>query len=76
MPGAQFSVGLMAMPLPGGGLLWGKSGARYGYATFIAASRDGSRRIAYSVTANDAKAEGQIAVTQRVIAAAAPLLLR
>lgn len=67
---ALYSVGLTAFPLPTGEVLWGKSGARYGYSAAVAASRDGSLRAAYSVNSTDAKGEEQPLITQRIIAAA------
>jgi D-alanyl-D-alanine carboxypeptidase len=67
---ALYSVGLTAFPLPNGEMLWGKSGARYGYSAAIAATRDGTFRGVYSVNSTDAKGETQPAITQQIIAAA------
>ncbi|MFC6018853.1 serine hydrolase domain-containing protein [Plantactinospora solaniradicis] len=67
---ALYSIGLTAFPLPTGEVLWGKSGARWGYSTAIAASRDGTLRAAYSVNSTDAKGETQPAITERIIGAA------
>lgn len=67
---AHYSVGLTAYPLPDGETLWIKTGSRYGYLAGIAASRDGAFRVAYSVTATDAKSQEQSAITQQIAAAA------
>ena len=67
---ATHSAGLEATTLPTGEVLWAKSGARYGYSTAIGASRDGSFRIVYSVTATDAKGEGQMSTADGIIYAA------
>ncbi|MEV5611653.1 serine hydrolase domain-containing protein [Streptomyces sp. NPDC052225] len=67
--GATMSAGLQRMEL-NGTVYWGKSGARYGYATAIAATRDLSRTAVYSVNATDAKGEGMNPVAQRIVMAA------
>ncbi|MBF9128464.1 beta-lactamase family protein [Plantactinospora sp. S1510] len=67
---ALYSIGLTAFPLPTGEVLWGKSGARWGYSTAIAASRDGTLRAVYSVNSTDAKGDTQPAITERIIGAA------
>ncbi|MGW2839027.1 serine hydrolase domain-containing protein [Streptomyces sp. NPDC001493] len=53
---AQYSAGLSVMTL-GGREVWGKTGGRYGYNTAIAATRDLSRTLVYSVNSTDAKGE-------------------
>lgn len=53
---ASFSVGLSVQRL-GGRDVWGKTGGRYGYNTVVAATRDLSRTLVYSVNATDAKAK-------------------
>ncbi|MFH8613517.1 serine hydrolase domain-containing protein [Streptomyces sp. NPDC017979] len=52
---AAFSVGLSVQQL-GGREVWGKTGGRYGYNTAMAATRDLSRTLVYSVNATNAKA--------------------
>lgn len=51
---AAFSAGLSVMT-PGGRQVWGKTGGRWGYNTAVAATRDLSRTLVYSVNATDAK---------------------
>ena len=51
---AAYSVGL-SMKRLGGREVWGKTGGRWGYNTIIAATRDGSRTLVYSVNSTDAK---------------------
>ncbi|TXS38557.1 serine hydrolase domain-containing protein [Streptomyces sp. OR43] len=51
---AAFSAGLSVMTL-GGRQVWGKTGGRWGYNTAVAATRDLSRTLVYSVNATDAK---------------------
>ncbi|MFF3920574.1 serine hydrolase domain-containing protein [Streptomyces sp. NPDC001852] len=47
---ACFGAGLMSTPLPGGGVLWGKTGHDDGYANGMFATRDLSLRGIYSVS--------------------------
>ncbi|MFJ4525205.1 serine hydrolase domain-containing protein [Streptomyces sp. NPDC088810] len=47
-----------------GKVIWGKTGSRPGYATVIAATRDLSRTLVYSVNSTDAKGDG-LAIAQR-----------
>ncbi|MYV55552.1 serine hydrolase domain-containing protein, partial [Streptomyces sp. SID3212] len=54
---AAYSAGLSVITL-GGRQVWGKTGSRWGYTTAIAATRDLSRTLVYSVNATDAKGEG------------------
>ncbi|WP_018531133.1 MULTISPECIES: serine hydrolase domain-containing protein [unclassified Streptomyces] len=68
--GATRTAGLQRMDL-GDLTFWGKTGARYGYNTAIAAARDLSRTLVYSVNATDAKDEEMNPVAQRIVMAAA-----
>ncbi|MGP4047166.1 serine hydrolase domain-containing protein [Streptomyces sp. 2A115] len=68
--GATMSAGLQRYDAGGGTVLWVKSGARPGYGTLIAATRDLSRTLVYSVNATDAKAEGMNPVGERIVRAA------
>ncbi|MBL1108107.1 beta-lactamase family protein [Streptomyces sp. 5-8] len=63
VPGASYGAGLERFEL-NGKEIWGKTGSRPGYASVIAATRDLSRTLVYSVDATDAKGDGQ-AVAQR-----------
>lgn len=67
--GATYSAGLQRFTHEGE-VYWGKSGARPGYSTAIAASRDLGRTLVYSVTATDAKAETMNPDAERIVAAA------
>ncbi|NUR68993.1 MAG: beta-lactamase family protein [Streptomyces sp.] len=67
--GATFSAGLQRMAV-GDRVYWFKSGARYGYSTALAATRDLRRTVVYSVGDTDAKDEGPNPVIERIIAAA------
>ncbi|MBK3647852.1 serine hydrolase [Streptomyces sp. MBT33] len=58
MPGARYAAGLERFEL-NGRVIWGKTGSRPGYATVIAATRDLSRTLVYSVDSTDAKGDGQ-----------------
>ncbi|MFC9647657.1 serine hydrolase domain-containing protein [Streptomyces sp. NPDC056937] len=51
---AAYSAGLSVATL-GGRQVWGKTGGRWGYNTAVAATRDLSRTLVYSVNATDAK---------------------
>ncbi|MEV0195550.1 serine hydrolase domain-containing protein [Nonomuraea sp. NPDC050691] len=64
---AVYTSGLSRMELPGGIVAYGKTGARYGSASGLGATRDLSRTLAYSVNSTDAKAQGQ---NQRALAIA------
>ncbi|MEV6588007.1 serine hydrolase domain-containing protein [Streptomyces acidicola] len=70
IPGATMSAGLRLEKLPDGRQVWAKSGARPGYGTVIAATRDLSRTLVYSVNATDAKSEDLNPVAVRIIQAA------
>ena len=45
-------------------MIWGKTGSRPGYHTVVAATRDLSRTVVYSVASTDAKGDG-LAIAQR-----------
>ncbi|MFI8233198.1 serine hydrolase domain-containing protein [Streptomyces sp. NPDC085900] len=59
VPGARYAAGLERFEL-NGRVIWGKTGSRPGYATVIAATRDLSRTLVYSVDSTDAKGDGQV----------------
>ncbi|GIJ33980.1 serine hydrolase domain-containing protein [Micromonospora sediminimaris] len=68
--GAEYSNGgLSSIRLPDGRVLWGKSGARYGYQAAVGALDDGGLRFVFAASPTDAKAEGQTALVQRVLGA-------
>ncbi|MBM0256215.1 serine hydrolase [Micromonospora sp. 4G55] len=71
---ARYSAGLTAFPLPGGELLWIKTGSRFGYLTGVASTRDGRFRMQYSITGTDAKGEELSRTAQAVIGAALGML--
>ncbi|KAA6222843.1 class A beta-lactamase-related serine hydrolase [Streptomyces albofaciens JCM 4342] len=68
--GAKLSAGLQRYDAGDGRVVWGKSGGRPGYSTFIAATRDLSRTLVYSVNAVDAKGETMNPVAARLVQAA------
>ncbi|TWV30514.1 beta-lactamase family protein, partial [Streptomyces misionensis] len=53
-----------------GAVHWAKSGARYGWANGIAATRDLRRTLVHSVGATDAEGDATNAVTRRIVLAA------
>ncbi|WP_369172670.1 serine hydrolase domain-containing protein [Streptomyces sp. R28] len=61
--GATMSAGLERFEL-NGKVIWGKTGSRPGYHTVVAATRDLSRTVVYSVNSTDAKGDG-LAIAQR-----------
>lgn len=63
LPGATLGAGLERFEL-NGKVIWGKTGSRPGYHTVVAATRDLSRTVVYSVNATDAKGDG-LAIVQR-----------
>ncbi|MFI2645063.1 serine hydrolase domain-containing protein [Streptomyces sp. NPDC018610] len=67
--GATYSAGLQRFEY-GGRVYWIKSGARYGYSTVVAATRDLSRTLVYSIDTTDAKGESMNPVAERVALAA------
>ncbi|GGX88578.1 serine hydrolase domain-containing protein [Streptomyces fructofermentans] len=70
VPGATMSAGLQYYDAGDGRGLWLKSGSRPGYTTLLAATRDLSRTLVYSVNATDAKSEAMNPVAERIVAAA------
>ncbi|MET9662410.1 serine hydrolase domain-containing protein, partial [Streptomyces sp. NPDC006510] len=66
---ASYSAGLSVMRL-GGREVWGKTGGRWGYNTAVAATRDLSRTLVYSVNATDAKGEGMNPTAMNIVVAA------
>lgn len=66
---AAFGAGLSVMTL-GGRQVWGKTGGRWGYNSAIAATRDLSRTLVYSVNATDAKGAGMNSTAQDIVVAA------
>jgi D-alanyl-D-alanine carboxypeptidase len=67
--GATYSAGLQRFVYEDR-VYWLKSGARYGYSAVVAATRDLSRTLVYSVNATDAKGEDMNAVARRIALAA------
>ncbi|MFE7272598.1 serine hydrolase domain-containing protein [Streptomyces sp. NPDC057623] len=61
--GATMGAGLQRFEL-NGKVIWAKTGARPGYHTVVAATRDLSRTVVYSVNSTDAKGDG-LAIAQR-----------
>lgn len=57
LPGATMGAALERFEL-NGREIWGKTGSRPGYHTVIAATRDLSRTVVYSVNATDARGDG------------------
>ncbi|WP_406455365.1 beta-lactamase family protein [Streptomyces sp. NBC_00876] len=66
---AAYSAGLSVMKL-GGREVWGKTGGRWGYNTAVAATRDLSRTLVYSVNSTDAKGQDMNATAMGVVVAA------
>ncbi|MFF2010833.1 serine hydrolase domain-containing protein [Streptomyces sp. NPDC058195] len=66
---AAYSAGLSVMRL-GGRDVWGKTGGRWGYNTVMAATRDLSRTLVYSVNSTDAKGEGMNPTALGIVVAA------
>ncbi|MFD7502113.1 serine hydrolase domain-containing protein [Streptomyces sp. NPDC059850] len=66
---AAYAVGLSMKKL-GGREVWGKTGGRWGYNTAVAATRDGSRTLVYSVNSTDAKGQGMDEVARNLMVAA------
>ncbi|MGW3420901.1 serine hydrolase domain-containing protein [Streptomyces phaeochromogenes] len=67
VPNATMSAGLQRHQVDDDTVIWGKSGARPGYSTLIAATRDLSRTLVYSVNATDAKSEEMNPVGERIL---------
>ncbi|MFI6103968.1 serine hydrolase domain-containing protein [Streptomyces sp. NPDC051310] len=70
VPGATMSAGLQRYRTDDGRVLWLKTGGRWGYNTVIAATRDLSRTLVYSVNSTDAKGKGMNPVAERIMRAA------
>ncbi|MEV5709274.1 serine hydrolase domain-containing protein [Actinoallomurus sp. NPDC052274] len=66
---ACFSVGLMRTVLPNGITVWGKTGARPGYTTGIAATRDRRRIVVYSLNPTGNKDGSESPYISRIAAA-------
>ncbi|MFE2443375.1 serine hydrolase domain-containing protein [Streptomyces sp. NPDC059426] len=66
---AAYSAGLSMKKL-GGREVWGKTGGRWGYNTGVAATRDGSRTLVYSVNSTDAKGQEMNEVARNIMVAA------
>ncbi|MGW5732870.1 MULTISPECIES: serine hydrolase domain-containing protein [Streptomyces] len=75
-PEAVFGAGLQQMNLDenngdsGDNVVWLKTGSRYGYSNMIASTESGSRTLAYSVNATDAKGKDMNPVAERIAWAA------
>ncbi|MGW2047872.1 serine hydrolase domain-containing protein [Streptomyces sp. NPDC001858] len=67
--GAAYSAGLTRFEADGK-VYWVKSGGRYGYNSAVAATRDLSRTLVYSVNSTDAKSADANPVVTRIITAA------
>ncbi|MDH6624163.1 CubicO group peptidase (beta-lactamase class C family) [Streptomyces sp. LBL] len=67
--GATYSAGLQRFTYQGR-VYWLKSGARYGYGAVMAATRNLSRTLVYSVNSTDAKGETMNPVAERIAVAA------
>ncbi|MFF8593093.1 serine hydrolase domain-containing protein [Streptomyces sp. NPDC015220] len=67
--GATYSAGLQRFEYAGR-VYWLKTGARYGYSSVIAATRDLGRTLVYSVGSTDAKGEEMNPVAERIALAA------
>lgn len=65
--GAVMSAGLQRFDMGDDQILWLKTGARPGYSTVIAATRDLSRTLVHSVNATDAKAQSVNPVAERIL---------
>ncbi|KUF18519.1 serine hydrolase domain-containing protein [Streptomyces silvensis] len=68
--GATMSAGLMRYRAPDGRIVWVKTGSRHGYSSVVAATRDLSTVLVYSVNSTDAKGEDRNPVAQRIVDAA------
>ncbi|MDO0936957.1 serine hydrolase domain-containing protein [Streptomyces sp. DG2A-72] len=67
--GATYSAGLQRFENEDR-VFWAKSGARYGYSSALAASRDLSRTLVYSISDTNAKDYAMNPVAQRIVLAA------
>jgi D-alanyl-D-alanine carboxypeptidase len=68
--GATLSAGLQRYETPDGRTVWLKTGSRYGFSTVVAATRDLSRTVVYSINSTDAKGEAMNPTAERVVTAA------
>ncbi|MFI9273367.1 serine hydrolase domain-containing protein [Kitasatospora sp. NPDC052896] len=66
---ACFGAGLMAVPLPNGQTLWGKTGHDFGYANGMFATRDLSVRAVFSVSTTAANNGAPTALSNRLLEA-------
>lgn len=66
VPDAMFGAGLQRMELDDGTVVWLKTGSRYGYTNMIASTENGTRTLAYSVNATDAKGKGMNPIAERI----------
>ncbi|MEU3416256.1 serine hydrolase domain-containing protein [Streptomyces sp. NPDC006658] len=64
VPDAHYGAALERIEV-NGKVVWGKGGSRPGYTAAIAATRDLSRTLVYSVNSTDAKGPGQQAAAER-----------
>ncbi|MFF9584307.1 serine hydrolase domain-containing protein [Streptomyces achromogenes] len=64
VPDAHYGAALERIEV-NGKVVWGKGGSRPGYTAAIAATRDLSRTLVYSVNSTDAKGDGQQAAAER-----------
>ncbi|GAA4235366.1 hypothetical protein FHR32_003263 [Streptosporangium album] len=73
---ADYGAGPAKLELPGVGVMWGKTGGRYGYLTGIGGVRNAAdtgeppRTLVYSYNSVDAKSEGEKPRTLKIIMAA------
>ncbi|MEV0529196.1 serine hydrolase domain-containing protein [Streptomyces sp. NPDC050439] len=70
VPKAMFGAGLQRMELDDDTVVWLKTGSRYGYTNMIASTESGSRTLAYSVNATDAKGKDMNPIAERIALAA------
>ncbi|KJK56339.1 serine hydrolase domain-containing protein [Saccharothrix sp. ST-888] len=66
---ACFGAGLMGTPLPGGTMLWGKTGHDLGYANGVFATRDLSMKGVFSVSTTDLNNGRATALSGRLLMA-------
>lgn len=64
------TAGMKEFVLPDGTVVYGKTGARYGYNTVIGGTRDLSRTLVYSVNSTDAKGREMNKVAMGIVGAA------
>ncbi len=71
---AVYSQGLMKLEFENGLIVWGKTGSRYGYSSGIFATRELTRKVAYSVNPTVKSPDGQPLIVQKIAAAASKSL--